>query len=70
MKIFIYILIALGLTSVVYNATQLDFSNLFEGNSFIASVSLLGSLCAVILLIILRVSITISEREKMIRNRS
>ena len=70
MKIFIYILIALGLASAVYNAIQLDFSNLLEGNSFIATVSLLGSLCAVILLVILRVSMMISEKDKMNRNRS
>lgn len=70
MKIFIYILIALGMASVIYNAIQLDFSNLFEGDSFIASVSVLGSLCAVILLVILRVSMMIAEKEKVNRNRS
>lgn len=52
------------MASVVYNAVRLDFSNLFDGESFIASVSVLGSLCAVILLVILRVSMIISEREK------
>lgn len=67
MKIFIYILIILGLSSIVYNATRLDFSNLFDGESFIASVSILGGLCAVILLIILRVSMIIAQKEKEAR---
>lgn len=64
MKIFIYILMALSLAIVVYNATRLDFGHLFEGDSSIAAISILAGLCSLLLLTILVISKKIAERKK------
>jgi hypothetical protein len=52
MKMFIYILMGLTLALTVFNLTQVDYSNALEGNSFIALVCSLLSLCALIILLI------------------
>ncbi|HBC05453.1 MAG TPA: hypothetical protein PKH16_08040 [Aequorivita sp.] len=64
MKILIYILIALAAGLVIFNATKLDFSNLFEGDSAVATISILAGLCAILLLGILLVSKIIAARAK------
>ena len=62
MKTFIYILIVLALGLITFNITQLDFNNLLEGNSAIALIGIVSSLCAVCILLIFRVSKTIDEK--------
>lgn len=62
MKIFTYVLITLALGLIVFNITQLDFSNLFEGDSVIALISIAASLCAVCILLIFRSSKLIVEK--------
>lgn len=52
MKMFIYILMGLTLALTVFNLTQVDYNNALEGNSFIALVCSLLSLCALIILLI------------------
>jgi hypothetical protein len=52
MKMFIYILMSLTLALTVFNLTQVDYNNALEGNSFIALVCSLLSLCALIILLI------------------
>ncbi len=64
MKIFIYILIACATALVIYNATQLDFNNLFKGESSVAAVSVLAGLCAILALGILLVSKRIASKVK------
>ncbi|PHR13888.1 MULTISPECIES: hypothetical protein [Aequorivita] len=64
MKIFISILIALATGLVIFNATKLDFDNLFEGDSAVATISILAGLCAILMLSILLVSKTIASRTK------
>ena len=49
---FIYILMSLTLALTVFNLTQVDYNNALEGNSFIALVCSLLSLCALIILLI------------------
>ena len=61
MKTFIYILIGIALGLLVYNATLLDFSNLFQGNSSTALIGILASLCVIALLSILLISKKIAE---------
>lgn len=63
MKIVIYILMFLALASIVFNATKLDFNNLLKGDSQIAVISILASLCVFILLAILQISFKIKEKE-------
>jgi len=64
MKILIYILIACAAALVIYNATQLDFKHLFEGESSIAAVSVLAGLCAILALGILLISKKIASKVK------
>lgn len=64
MKIFISILIFLALGLVIFNATQLDFENLTEGNSVVALIGIVASLCALCILLIFRTSKSIEEKTK------
>lgn len=64
MKIVIYILMALAIASIIFNATKLDFDNIFKGDSQIAVISMLASLCVFILLAILQVSFKIKEKHE------
>ncbi len=56
MKLFTIIASILALALIIFNATKLNFSALFEGESFTAILTILAALCALILLQILRVS--------------
>ncbi|MCT8339107.1 hypothetical protein MG296_03490 [Flavobacteriaceae bacterium TK19130] len=62
MKIFIYILMALAAGLIIFNAMQLDFDHLFEGDSAVAAICVLAGACALILLGILQASRSISEK--------
>jgi len=64
MKIIIYIGIILGLALLVYNATKLNFDNLFGGDSAVAAIGILAAACAIILLLILRTSLKIKKKGK------
>lgn len=64
MKIFTYVLIIIALLLVVFNITKLDFDNLFKGDSSIAAIGILAAACVILLLLILRTSKRISEKEK------
>jgi len=63
MKIFIYILLAILIGLFIYNASQLDTENLFEGESSIAAVSALASACGILLLVILLISRNIAAKK-------
>ena len=56
MKIFtiIFTVIALGL--IIFNITQVDLDTPFDGDSVVALITIFASLCAIILLQILRLS--------------
>ncbi len=58
--------IALGL--IAFNVTKLDFSRLFEGDSIVALITIVLSLCAILLLQILRISKRIEKLSKQKRN--
>ncbi|WP_294818622.1 hypothetical protein [uncultured Flavobacterium sp.] len=64
MKIFIYTLIAIALGLIIFNATQLDFKNITEGNSLVALIGIVASLCAVCILLIFRLSKNIEEKTR------
>jgi|TARA_R110002049_G_scaffold15417_8_gene63103 hypothetical protein len=51
-KILIVILIVLGLALIAYNVTLVDFEDPFQGNSIIALIGIVASLCAIALLLI------------------
>ncbi|KAB1156147.1 hypothetical protein [Flavobacterium luteum] len=64
MKIFTSILVVLALALIGFNVTLLDFDHLLEGNSVIALIGIVASLCAVFILLIFRMSKIIQERTK------
>ncbi len=64
MKILIYTLMGLALALIIFNITLLDFNNLFEGNSFIALIGIVLSLCAVCVLLIFKTSKNIEEKTR------
>ncbi|MNK16744.1 hypothetical protein D3C87_349140 [compost metagenome] len=64
MKIFIYTLIAIALALIVFNITLLDFDNLLQGNSLVALIGIIASLCAVTILVIFRIAKNIEEKTR------
>ncbi len=61
-KPLIIILLVLGLALIAYNITLVDFKNPFEGNSTIALIGILASLCAIVLLLIFVTSKKIKKK--------
>ena len=55
---------ALAAGLIIFNATKLDFDNLFAGESGVASISIMAGLCAILLLGILLVSKMIAAQVK------
>ncbi|GAA4066696.1 hypothetical protein GCM10022389_09450 [Flavobacterium cheonanense] len=64
MKIFTTILILLAVGLMVFNITLLDFQNPFEGDSLIALVGIAAAFCAVLILLIFKMSKKIEEKLK------
>ncbi|WP_299432931.1 hypothetical protein [uncultured Aquimarina sp.] len=64
MKYFIYLLIVIATSLIIYNATVLDFNNILKGDSKTALISILASACVIILLLILLVSRAIQQKRR------
>ncbi len=64
MKIFIYILLALAAGLLVFNLTQINWSEPMAGNSEVAVISVFACACAIVLILILQISKKISEKIK------
>jgi len=64
MKIFTLVLMLVAVGLIIFNATLLDFNNLFQGDSLIGLIGIVASLCAVMMLMILRMSKAIEEKTK------
>ena len=64
MKIFTTVLVVLAAALIVFNITLLDFNNLFEGNSIVALIGIVASICAVCILLIFRMSKMIEGKTK------
>jgi hypothetical protein len=62
MKTFTYIVFALAIVFIGINASMLDFSNLFEGQSLIAIIGILATMCAIVLLLIFNMSRSIANK--------
>lgn len=70
MRILVYILLVLGVASIIYNATKLDFDNLMLGESQIALYSIIIALCSIILLVILLMSYKVNDKVKEAKKNS
>lgn len=62
MKIFTSILIFLAVALIVFNVTLLDFSEPFEGKSVVALIGVAASFCAMLILLIFRISKKIESK--------
>ncbi len=51
-KTLMVILMVLAIALISYNVTLVNFDNLLEGNSAIALIGIVASLCAIVLLLI------------------
>jgi uncharacterized protein YoxC len=64
MKIFTNILLFIAIALIVVNIFLLDFNKPFEGNSMIALIGVAASFCAVLILMIFRMSKKIEDKLK------
>ena len=62
MKIFINILVLLAIALIIFNVTLLDFRNPFQGDRVVAFIGIAASFCAVMILLIFKVSKRIEEK--------
>ena len=61
-KTFTIILLVLAIALIAYNATLVDFQHPLEGNSLIALIGIIASLCAIALLLIFITSRKIKDK--------
>jgi uncharacterized membrane protein YhhN len=64
MKIFTSILFVLAVGLIIFNLTQLDYSNLLEQDSVIGLIGIVAAFCAIIILLIFRMSKSIEDKLK------
>jgi hypothetical protein len=64
MKYFTILVTIIATALIVYNTTMLDFDNLFEGQSVIALITIFSSLCAIVILQVLRLSKQVDRKLK------
>ncbi|MGL2962431.1 hypothetical protein ACSVH2_01270 [Flavobacterium sp. RSB2_4_14] len=62
MKIFTNILIFLAVALIIVNVFLIDFNKPLEGNSMIALIGIVASFCAILILLIFRMSKKIEEK--------
>ena len=61
-KTFSIVLILLALALIAFNVTLVDFQNPLQGDSTIALIGIVASLCAVVLLLIFMTSKKIEKK--------
>lgn len=64
MKYFTILVTIVAAVLVIYNTTMLDFNNLFEGQSVVALITIFSSLCAIVILQVLRLSKQVDQKLK------
>ncbi|UFH47512.1 hypothetical protein LNP27_05605 [Flavobacterium galactosidilyticum] len=62
MKIFTNVLVFLAIALILFNVTLLDFRNPFQGDSVVAFIGIAASFCAVMILLIFKISKRIEEK--------
>ena len=62
MKLFTNILVVIAIGLILFNFSLVDYKNPFEGNSMIAVIGIAASFCAILILLIFRLSKTIEEK--------
>ncbi|SHI75494.1 hypothetical protein [Algibacter luteus] len=64
MKIFTIVLSVIALGLIVFNFTQVNFNAPFEGDSIVAVITIVASLCVIMMMAILRTSKRIEQKVK------
>ncbi|MFT5847376.1 MAG: hypothetical protein ACJARX_001010 [Psychroserpens sp.] len=64
MKYFTIVVTIVAAALIVFNATMLDFNDLFEGQSIVALITIFACLCAIVVLQILRLSKQVDQKLK------
>ena len=64
MKVFTIIFSVIAVALIIFNATKLNFNAISEGESQTALITIVASLCAILLIQILRVSKKIEKLSK------
>ena len=64
MKLVSISLSIIALLLIVFNATKVDVNTPFKGDSIIALITIIASLCVIILLQLLRTSKRIEQQQK------
>ncbi len=59
---FINILVFLAVALIIFNITMLDFKDPFQGDSAVAFIGIGASFCAVLILLIFKMSKKIEEK--------
>lgn len=63
-KTFAIILIILALALIAYNVTMVNFDNPLQGDSTVALIGIVASLCAILLILIFMTSKKIEKKLK------
>ena len=64
MKIFTIILSVIAFGLIIFNFTQVNFDAPFEGDSIVAVITIVASLCVILMMAILRTSKRIEQKVK------
>jgi len=64
MKIFSIILSVIAVGLIIFNVTQVNFDAPFKGQSIIAIITIVASLCVIMMMSILRTSKRIEQKVK------
>jgi len=64
MKILTIILSVIALGLIIFNLTQINFDAPFEGQSIVAIITIVASLCVLMMMAILRTSKRIEQKIK------
>jgi hypothetical protein len=67
MKITTLVISLFAFLLIVFNFTKVDFNKPLEGESVYALITILAGLCAILLMLILRISKRIEEKVKQRR---
>lgn len=62
MNYLIYFFIVIALALIGFNATKINWQSPFSGDSTLALIQILASLCAIVLLVILLISKRIKDK--------
>lgn len=64
MKIFTIVISIIALGLIIFNATKIDLNAPFQGQSTVAVITIVASLCVILMMAILRVSKRIEQKVK------